>query len=166
MSYERKRNKNQKQTKMLSWSKVLGCILLELSQNENTRKRIKMRSFGWHSNSRTNRILFRSFRPWRNETVYSEERNTDPFHVCGNAVNLEYRTIRLFYRIEHLFCFVLQIGCIPTDVRGVYRSKKCSFRKIHEFTIFFWLFSLPLISSQANSSHDWNRFRLTHSFAW
>ena len=34
--------------------------------------------------------------------------------------NLEYRTIRFFYRSENLFCFVLQIGCIPTDVQGVY----------------------------------------------
>ena len=44
----------------------------------------------------------------------------DPLHVCGNAANLEYRTIRLFYRSENFFCFVLQFGCIPTDVKGVY----------------------------------------------
>ena len=46
------------------------------------------------------------------------------------------------------------------------RSKKCSFRKIHESAILFWLFSLPLISFQANSSHEWNRLRIPHSFAW
>ena len=40
-------------------------------------------------------------------------------HVCENAANLEYRT-RFFYRSENFFCFVLQIGCIPTDVQGVY----------------------------------------------
>ena len=39
---------------------------------------------------------------------------------CGNAANLEYRTIRFVYRRENFFCFVLQIGCIPTDVQGVY----------------------------------------------
>ena len=47
--------------------------------------------------------------------------SVDPLHVCGNAVNLEYRTIRFFYRSEMFFCFVLQIGCIPTDVQGVNR---------------------------------------------
>ena len=31
-----------------------------------------------------------------------------------------YRTIRFFYRSENLFCFVLKIGCISTDVQGVY----------------------------------------------
>ena len=35
------------------------------------------------------------------------------------------------------------------------KSKKCSFRKT-----LFWLFSLPLISSQTNSSHERNRFGL------
>ena len=44
----------------------------------------------------------------------------DPFHVSGNAANLEYRTIRFFYKSENFFCFVLQIGCIPTVVEGVY----------------------------------------------
>ena len=43
----------------------------------------------------------------------------DPLHICGNAANLEYRTIRFFYRSENFFCFVLQIGCIPTDMQGV-----------------------------------------------
>ena len=43
----------------------------------------------------------------------------DPLHVCGNAANLEDKT-RFFYRSENFFCFVLQIGCIPTDVQGVY----------------------------------------------
>ena len=48
-------------------------ILLGLFQNENTRKRIKMRSFEWHSNSRMNDILFWSFRPRRwNEQNHSE----------------------------------------------------------------------------------------------
>ena len=32
------------------------------------------------------------------------------------AANMEYRTIRFFYRSENLFCFVLQIGCIPRRV--------------------------------------------------
>ena len=45
----------------------------------------------------------------------------DPLHVCGNAVNLEYRTIRFLYRSDNFFCFVLQIGCIPSDVQGGYR---------------------------------------------
>ena len=44
----------------------------------------------------------------------------DPLHVSGNAANLKYRAIRFFYRSENFFCFVLQIGCIPTDVQGVY----------------------------------------------
>ena len=48
-------------------------------------------------------------------------RDTDPLHVHGNAANLEDRTIRFFYRSENFFCFVLQIGCIPTDVQGVYK---------------------------------------------
>ena len=34
----------------------------------------------------------------------------DPLHVCGNEANLEYRTIRIFYRSKNFFCFVLQIG--------------------------------------------------------
>ena len=38
------------------------------------------------------------------------------------------------------------------------KSKKCYFHKIHESTMLFWLFSLPLISSHTNSSHKWNHF--------
>ena len=48
------------------------------------------------------------------------KRTIDPLHICGNAANLEYRTI---IKSENLFCFVLQIGCIPTDVQGVCRTK-------------------------------------------
>ena len=47
----------------------------------------------------------------------------DLLHVWGNAAKLEYRTIRLFYRSDNFFCFVLQIGCIPTDVQGVYTKQ-------------------------------------------
>ena len=41
-----------------------------------------------------------------------------PLPVCGNVANLEYRTIRFFYRSDNFFCFVLQIGCIPTDCKA------------------------------------------------
>ena len=52
---------------------VLGCILLGPFQNENTRKRGKMRSFGWHSNSGMNGIVFWSFCPRRwNKRNHSE----------------------------------------------------------------------------------------------
>ena len=63
-----------------NWSKPTKCsshikgasVLLGLFQNENTRKRSKMRSFGWHSNSRMNGILFRAFRPrkWNEQNHY------------------------------------------------------------------------------------------------
>ena len=49
----------------------------------------------------------------------------DPLHVRGNAANLEDRTMRFFTwewilipRREHLFCFVLQLGCIPKTCKG------------------------------------------------
>ena len=45
-------------------------------------------------------------------------RDTNPLHVRGKAANLEDRTIRFFYRSENLFCFVLQIGCIPMMCKG------------------------------------------------
>ena len=48
----------------------------------------------------------------------------DPLHFCRNAANLEYRTIRFLYRSDNLFCFVLQIDCIPTAVQGVYTVQK------------------------------------------
>ena len=44
-----------------------------------------------------------------------ERKTIDPLHVGGNATNLEYRS-------KNFFWFVLQIGCIPTDVHGVYRG--------------------------------------------
>ena len=50
--------------------------------------------------------------------------DVDPLRVCGNAANLEYRTIRCFSRNENFFSFVLQIGCILTDVKGVYSKIK------------------------------------------
>ena len=49
--------------------------------------------------------------------------STDPLHVCGNAANLEDKTKQIF---AFNYRSVLQIGCIPTDVQGVYCSF-CSF---------------------------------------
>ena len=50
----------------------------------------------------------------------------DPFHVCGNAANLEDKTKEIFASVKQSYCSVLQIGCIPTDVKGVY-TKFCFF---------------------------------------
>ena len=44
-----------------------------------------------------------------------ERKTIDPLRIGGNAANLEYRS-------KNFFWFVLQIGCIPTDVHGVYRG--------------------------------------------
>ena len=44
----------------------------------------------------------------------------DPFHVCGNAAKLEDKTKEIFASVKQSYCSVLQIGCIPTDVKGVY----------------------------------------------
>ena len=44
----------------------------------------------------------------------------DPFHVCGNAAKLEDKTNDIFASVKKSYCSVLQIGCIPTDVKGVY----------------------------------------------
>ena len=46
----------------------------------------------------------------------------DPFHVCGNAAKLEDKTKEIFASVKQSYCSVLQIGCIPTDVKGVYKS--------------------------------------------
>ena len=43
----------------------------------------------------------------------------DPLHVCGNAANLEDKTKEIFASVKKS-CSVLQIGCIPTDLQGVY----------------------------------------------
>ena len=48
----------------------------------------------------------------------------DPLHVCGNAANLEYRTIRLFYRSENLFCFVLSLAAFPQTCKGSIGKRK------------------------------------------
>ena len=44
----------------------------------------------------------------------------DPLHVCGNAANLEYKTKEMFASVKKYLGSILQIGCIPTDVQGVY----------------------------------------------
>ena len=44
----------------------------------------------------------------------------NPFHVCGNAAKLEDKTKEIFASVKQSYCSVLQIGCIPTDVKGVY----------------------------------------------
>ena len=44
----------------------------------------------------------------------------DPLHVCGDAANLEDKTKEIFASVKQSYCSVLQIGCIPTDVQGVY----------------------------------------------
>ena len=44
----------------------------------------------------------------------------DPFHVCRNAAKLEDKTKEIFASVKQSYCSVLQIGCIPTDVQGVY----------------------------------------------
>ena len=46
----------------------------------------------------------------------------DPLHVCGNAANLEDKTKEIFASVKKSYCSVLQIGCIPTDMQGVYRT--------------------------------------------
>ena len=44
----------------------------------------------------------------------------DPLHRCGNAVNLEDKTKQIVASVKKSYCSVLQIGCIPTEVQGVY----------------------------------------------
>ena len=76
----------------------------------------------------------------------------DPLHVCGNAANLEDRTIRFFYRRENFFYFVLQIGCIPTNVQGVYMLSPLWIAvrvSITDRTLAFWLEGSQL--KQSNS---------------
>ena len=43
----------------------------------------------------------------------------DPLHVCGNAAKLEDKTKEISTSVKKS-CSVLLIGCIPTDVQGVY----------------------------------------------
>ena len=59
---------------------------------------------------------------WAEFYAFTQARSIDPFHVCGNAANLEYKTKWIFASVKQSYCPVLQIGCIPTDVQGVYRS--------------------------------------------
>ena len=46
----------------------------------------------------------------------------DPLHVRGNAANLEDKTKEIFASVKKSYCSVLQIGCIPADVQGIYRT--------------------------------------------
>ena len=50
------------------------------------------------------------------------KRPIDPLYICSNAANLDTEQY-FFYRSENFFCIVLQIGCIPTDVKGVYTNE-------------------------------------------
>ena len=43
----------------------------------------------------------------------------------GNAANLEDKTKENFASVKKSYCSVLQIGCIPTDVQGVYIFYYC-----------------------------------------
>ena len=58
----------------------------------------------------------------------------DPFHVCGNAAKLEDKTKEIFASVKQSYCSVLQFGCIPIDVKGVYTFSSCvqSFVVVHE----------------------------------
>ena len=60
------------------------------------------------------------------------ETGIDPLHTCGNAANLEDKTKEIFASVKNYYCSVLQIGCIPTDVQGVYTS-----RPLHHINIIF-----------------------------
>ena len=74
---------------------------------------------------------------------HGSERGTDPLHVCGNAANLEDKTKEIFASVKNSYCSVLQIGCIPTDMQGVYlevltnysqcKFKRCSQTLIQEY---------------------------------
>ena len=44
----------------------------------------------------------------------------DPFHVCENAAKLEDKTKEICASVKTAYCSVLQFGCIPTEVKGVY----------------------------------------------
>ena len=52
--------------------------------------------------------------------VYSRNEPIDPLHVCGNAAKLEDKTKEICASVKQSYCSVLQIGCILTDVKGVY----------------------------------------------
>ena len=68
-------------------------------------------------------LRFEVFRStWAEFYAFTQARSIDPVHVCGNAANLEYKTKWIFASVKQSYCPVLQIGCIPTDVQGVYRS--------------------------------------------
>ena len=76
----------------------------------------------------------------------------------GKAVNLEYRTIRLFYRSENVLCFVLRFGCIPRDVKGVYcligQVENSSFLIIHSQTFKFPIEYIMLIALIDPGDHE------------
>ena len=55
-----------------------------------------------------------------NTYVKNTKKTWQTFFFLTSIDPLQYRTIRFFYRSENLFCFVLKIGCISTDVQGVY----------------------------------------------
>ena len=103
----------------------------------------------------------------------------DPFHVCGNAANLEYRTIRLFYRSENFVCFVLQSGCIPTAVKGVYsylgiEPNQLTLRLMAKCQAFFFFLVLLTFFSEktlvfrvtAGFNFSSTSHRTFHSFSW
>ena len=41
-------------------------------------------------------------------------------HEQVTSANLEDKTKEIFASVKNSYCSVLQIGCIPTDVQGVY----------------------------------------------
>ena len=54
-------------------------------------------------------------------TIFYDYKPINPFHICGNAAKLEDKTKGIFASVKQSYCSVqLQIGCIPTDVKGVY----------------------------------------------
>ena len=56
----------------------------------------------------------------------------DPFHVCGNAAKLEYRTIRLFYRRRKfpLFCPPVWLHSHRRE-RGLYQNSLSHYIVLH-----------------------------------
>ena len=107
---------------------------------------------GTHQSRSTNKAFVRKrFTPLRNwlllQIPFFKTNfwiTIDPFHVCGNAAKLEYRTIRFFYRSENSLCFVFQFGCIRTDVKGVYswEALRQDFQVVTFCLITNWLINL------------------------
>ena len=46
----------------------------------------------------------------------------DAHTSCVNAANLEDKTKEIVTSVKKSYCSVLQIGCIPTDMQGIYTS--------------------------------------------